>query len=117
MQAIFLYQKTWLLLLGDSPNLYKWIVFVNFKMMFTLILILLHLKEKYIWPLTLIVVFFPYMDCQMIAISNPVDKDDSVPHWVFLFSTSQNISNSENPIGKSGANNLLNTRLTKTFSL
>ena len=48
--------------------------------MFTLILILLHLKEKYIWPLTFIVVFFPYMDCQMIAISNPVDKDDSAPH-------------------------------------
>ena len=85
MQAIFLYQKTWLLLLGDSPNLYNWIVFVNFKMMFTLILILLYLKEKDIWPLTLIVVFFPYMDCHMIAISNPVDKDDSAPHWVFLF--------------------------------
>ena len=85
MQAIFWYQKTWLLLLGDSPNLCKWIVFVNFKMMFTLVLILLYLKEKDIWPLTFVVVFFLYMDCHKTAIANPMDKDDSVPHWVFLF--------------------------------
>ena len=35
----------------------------------------------------------------------------------FFFSTSQNISNSENPIGKTVPIDLLNTGLTKTFSL